>query len=71
MRKELQKDSLRKAIREKCLDCCCGQEKEVRICMIKKCSLWPYRMNNGLYQDPVTGKTYGALVDEEVIEEEQ
>lgn len=33
-----------KAIRAKCLDCCCGQAKEVRECTVKKCSLYPYRM---------------------------
>lgn len=35
-----------KAIRAKCLDCCCGDRKEVRECTIKKCSLHPYRMGN-------------------------
>ena len=33
-----------KAIRAKCLDCCCWQEAEVRLCTIKTCSLWRYRM---------------------------
>jgi len=33
-----------KAIRAKCLDCCCGDSKEVRLCTIKDCSLYPYRM---------------------------
>ena len=33
-----------KAIRAKCLDCCCGQIVEVRECTIKSCSLYPYRM---------------------------
>lgn len=33
-----------KAIREKCLDCCCGQVKEVRLCPSETCALWPYRM---------------------------
>ena len=32
-----------KAIRKKCLDCCCGQTKEVRECVIKTCALYPYR----------------------------
>lgn len=32
-----------KAIRAKCLDCCCGSAKEVRLCPIKKCPLYPYR----------------------------
>lgn len=33
-----------KAIREKCLDCTCQQPKEVRLCEVTHCSLWPYRM---------------------------
>lgn len=33
-----------KAIRAKCLDCCCKQFNEVRMCNIKKCPLYPYRM---------------------------
>ena len=33
-----------KAIRLKCLDCCCNNSAEVRLCNIKDCSLWRYRM---------------------------
>lgn len=33
-----------KAIRLKCLDCCCGQSAEVRRCPSTDCSLWIYRM---------------------------
>ncbi len=33
-----------KAIRAKCLDCCCGQFKEVRLCTCENCPLYPYRM---------------------------
>ncbi len=33
-----------KAIRAKCLDCCGGQAKEVRLCPRYKCSLFAYRM---------------------------
>ncbi|HEY3415999.1 MAG TPA: hypothetical protein VGM23_03850 [Armatimonadota bacterium] len=32
-----------KAIRAKCLDCCCGQGREVRACPASTCALWPYR----------------------------
>lgn len=48
-----------KAIRAKCLDCCCGQVVEVRLCPVEKCSLWPYRM----------GKRPKKVEDEEIIEE--
>lgn len=41
-----------KAIRLKCLDCCCGQSAEVRKCPATECPLWRYRMgkeeNDGL-----------------------
>ena len=33
-----------KAIRERCLDCCCGQPTEVRKCTAVNCSSWPFRM---------------------------
>lgn len=33
-----------KAIRAKCLDCCCGQYQEVRLCASETCSLHPYRL---------------------------
>lgn len=35
-----------KAIRLKCLDCCCGNSAEVRRCDLRKCPLWPFRMGN-------------------------
>ena len=31
------------AIRSKCLDCCCGQAKEVRLCVCPDCPLFPFR----------------------------
>ena len=34
-----------KAMRAKCLDCCCDQPKEVELCTCKNnCPLWPYRL---------------------------
>ncbi len=35
-----------KAIRAKCLDCCCGQANEVRLCPCTDCPLYPYRFGN-------------------------
>lgn len=35
-----------KAIRQKCLQCCCEQPKEVRLCTVERCALWPYRMGH-------------------------
>lgn len=34
----------KKAIRQKCLDCCCGSAPEVRRCTVTSCSLHPFRM---------------------------
>lgn len=41
--KNVEKPSMAKAIREKCIDCCCGDTAEVRKCIMDKCSLFPYR----------------------------
>ena len=35
-----------KAIRQKCLECSNGQFKEVRLCPIKTCALYGYRMGH-------------------------
>jgi len=32
-----------KAIREKCLECSCWSFKEVRLCPVKDCALYPFR----------------------------
>ena len=37
------KTSLLKTIHEKCMDCTCGQKKEVDQCHIRDCPLWLYR----------------------------
>ena len=46
-----------KAIRVKCLDCCCDSHAEVRKCHITECALWPFRIGSG-YIDPNSGKEY-------------
>ena len=33
--------SPRKAMRKKCLECCCGSAHEVKICGIPDCPIWP------------------------------
>lgn len=50
-----------KAIRAKCLDCSCGQVKEVRCCPMKNCPLYPYRMGRRPADD--------KYIDEPDIEE--
>lgn len=36
----------KKAIRLKCLECCCDSSAEVRSCPATECPLWRYRMGN-------------------------
>lgn len=46
-----------KAIRAKCLDCCCGQVAEVRLCIDEECPLWEYRMGHRPKEDKQTDET--------------
>ena len=39
-----------KAIREKCLDCCCGNAAEVRKYVADDCALWPFRMGTNPFR---------------------
>ena len=39
-----------KAIREKCLDCCCYQKNEVKLCTETTCALYPFRMGKNPYR---------------------
>jgi len=48
----MSKQQLLKAIREKCMDCCVYQTKEVRLCTVKKCQLWVFRFG----KDPTRKK---------------
>lgn len=43
-----------KAIREKCLDCCCGSSQEVKLCEIHDCALYPFRLG----KNPNKQRTY-------------
>jgi hypothetical protein len=40
-----------KIIRDKCIDCCCGQLAEVRKCTAVGCALWPYRLGFNPFRD--------------------
>lgn len=54
-----------KAIRAKCLDCCCWNSNEVRLCPVRDCALYPYRMGHNPYinrkGDPHFGERMRAL----------
>ena len=43
-----------KAIRAKCLDCCCGSANEVRLCTIPDCALYPYRFGKNPFKRPLS-----------------
>lgn len=40
------------AIKNKCLDCCCGQTSGIRECTLVKCPLHPFRLG----KDPFSNK---------------
>ncbi len=57
-----------KAIRAKCLDCCGGQAKEVRLCPCVDCALYPYRFGRnpnrvGLKNRGAFEKKHGSTAD--------
>ncbi len=53
-----------KAIRLKCLDCSAGSSKEVKLCPVSDCVLWPYRFG----KRPETAKRYyGDLLDPKTV----
>jgi hypothetical protein len=37
------KSAVLRAIHDKCLDCSVYQPKEVRLCPVTRCALWPFR----------------------------
>lgn len=39
-----------KAIRQKCLDCCCGSSNEVKLCTATACALYPFREGHNPYK---------------------
>ncbi len=39
-----------KAIRAKCLDCCCGFANEVKLCTSEKCPLHPFRFGKNPFR---------------------
>ena len=40
-----------KAIRLKCIDCCCGNTAEVRKCPATSCPLWRFRMGREIKEN--------------------
>lgn len=52
-----------KAIRLKCLDCCCGNSAEVRRCPASDCPLFVYRMGREI---KVVSEDAGNAIDEKI-----
>jgi hypothetical protein len=50
-----------KAIRAKCLDCSGGMPSEVRDCLVKNCSLYPFRMGTNPWRVPVTEEQRASM----------
>ncbi len=48
------------AIREKCLDCCCGSRSEVKLCPCNDCSLWLFRAGHNPARAGIGGKGNNA-----------
>jgi hypothetical protein len=40
-----------KALRARCLDCCCHQPSEVRKCTAVACPSWPFRMGTNPFRE--------------------
>lgn len=51
---------MKKAIREKCLECTCNQPNEVKYCTITDCALFPYRFGT-------SPETYLKRYEENII----
>jgi hypothetical protein len=47
-----------KAIRLKCLDCCCGSAHEVKLCTAEKCPLYLFRLGKNPNRTGVGGNGY-------------
>lgn len=45
-----------RALRLKCLDCCNGSTREVRLCAAVDCPSWPFRMGVSPWRAPLTGE---------------
>lgn len=60
-----------KAIRAKCMDCCCGQTQEVRLCQAQDRPLYPFRFGKnpnraGLTNGGSFEKKHGSTSDSRV-----
>lgn len=52
-----------KAIRLKCLDCCCDKANEVKLCTAKKCPLYNFRFGKSGNTRQLTDEQKAAFVE--------
>jgi hypothetical protein len=50
-----------KALRLKCLDCCCGSANEVRLCTAVDCPSWPFRLGKTPWRQPLSAEAKAKL----------
>lgn len=59
----IERQSRGEAIRAKCLDCCCGNQAEVRRCGCVDCALWPFRMGSDPWRAPMSEEQRQAAAE--------
>lgn len=52
-----------KAIRAKCMDCTCGQYREIELCPIKKCPLYPFRYGKNPYHKRASEENKAKVIE--------
>lgn len=57
-----------RAIRFKCIDCCCGQVNEVRLCTCVECPLYPFRMGHSPHKNELSNEGEEICNDDELEE---
>jgi len=56
-----------KAVRKKCLDCSGESAKDVELCPIKSCTLWPFRFGKRPATAERKGKSVTVTPDKEAM----
>lgn len=57
-----------KAIRLKCIDCCCGNTAEVRKCPATHCPIWRFRMGKEIKDTCGENPTFSDDFEDEDLE---
>lgn len=50
------KSMILKAIAAKCMDCCCGEKSEVKLCTAVKCPIYEFRLGKAEVSDKAVDK---------------